>query len=214
MRKILSFILTAAVLLSFAVSLPSCKKKSTEPDEIRAALETLIPASAELNEIYFGLGLPTAADEEGYANPDDGLVYEQLIYEQVLPSCKYQTEAELREATLSVFTESYANALFERGFSGLSVKYDDNGLSGSELTSTLYAMYIETDGVLTKRTNVKEEALRLGREYLIDKMTVVRQKNDYVVVDIPTMMDGEESVTVTLKLVITENGWRLDSPTY
>lgn len=201
--------MAALVIASLAVSLQSCKKISTEPDEIRAALETLIPASAELNEIYFGLGLPTAADEEGYANPDDG-----LVYEQVLPSCKYQTEAELREATLSVFTESYANVLFERGFSGLSVKYDDNGLSGSELTSTLYAMYIETDGVLTKRTNVKDEALRLGREYRIDKMTVVRQKNDYVVVDIPTMMDGEESVTVTLKLVITENGWRLDSPTY
>lgn len=209
MRKILLFLLTATMLVSLAVSLPSCKKKSTEPDEIRAALETLIPASAELNEIYFGLGLPTAADEEGYANPDEG-----LVYEQVLPSCKYQTEAELREATLSVFTESYANALFERGFSGLSVKYDDNGLLGSELPSTLYAMYIETDGVLTKRTNVKDEALRLGREYQIDKMTVVRQKNDYVVVDIPTMMDGEESVTVTLKLVITENGWRIDSPTY
>lgn len=204
MRKILSFLLTAVMLVSLALSLPSCKKKTTEPDEIRAALETLIPASAELNEIYFGLGLPTAADEEGYANPDDG-----LVYEQVLPSCKYQTEAELREATLAVFTESYANVLFERGFSGLSVKYDDNGL-----TSTLYAMYIETDGVLTKRTNVKDEALRLGREYRIDKMTVVRQKNDYVVVDIPTMMDGKESVTVTLKLVITENGWRLDSPTY
>lgn len=209
MRKILSFLLTAVMLVSLALSLPSCKKKTTEPDEIRAALETLIPASAELNEIYFGLGLPTAADEEGYTNPDEGLVYEQLIYEQVLPSCKYQTEAELREATLAVFTESYANVLFERGFSGLTVKYDDSGL-----TSTLYAMYIETDGVLTKRTNVKDEALRLGREYRIDKMTVVRQKNDYVVVDIPTMMDGKESVTVTLKLVITENGWRLDSPTY
>lgn len=209
MKKILSFLLTAVMAVSLVISLPSCKKESIEPDEIRAALETLIPASAELNEIYFGRGLPTAADEEGYTDPNDGLLYEQLIYEQVLPSCKYQTEAELREATLAVFTESYANALFERGFSGLTVKYDQSGLS-----STMYAIYIETDGVLTKRTNVKDEALRLGREYRIDKMTVVRQKNDYVVVDIPTVMDGEESVTVTLKLVITENGWRLDSPTY
>lgn len=190
--------------VSLAVSLPSCKKESTEPDEIRAALETLIPASAELNEIYFGRGLPTAADEEGYTAPDEG-----LVYMPVLPSCKYQTEAELREATLAVFTESYASALFERGFSGLTVKYDESGLS-----STMYAVYIETDGVLTKRTTVKDEALRLGREYRIDKMTVVRQKNDYAVVDIPTVMDGEESVTVTLKLVLTENGWRLDSPTY
>lgn len=208
MKKIISFLSAAVILISFAVSLPSCKKELTESGEIRAALETLIPASAELNEIYFGRGLPTAADEDGYSDPDGAR--ETLTYEPVLPSCKYQTEAELREATLEVFTEKYAEALFERGFSGMSVKYDD-GLLGS---STLYAMYIETNGVLTKRTNVGDEALKLGREYRIDEMVVVRQKRDYVLVDIPTEVDGADSDTVTLKLVNTEKGWRLDSPTY
>ncbi len=197
------------MLASLAATLMSCRKEQTDPTEIRAALEMLIPASAELNEIYFGRGLPTAADEEGYIDPDDG-----LVYEQVLPSCKYQTEAELREATLAVFTEKYAAALFERGFSGMTVKYEDGVLFNGGLSSTVYAMYIETDGVLTKRTNAIDEALPLGREYQLDAAVIVREKNDYVIVEVPTTVDGAASDTVTLKLVRESDGWRLDSPTY
>ena len=50
------------ILTCLAVLLGSCG--GTPEAEIEAALAELIPASMELNEIYFGEGLPIASDRE------------------------------------------------------------------------------------------------------------------------------------------------------
>ena len=207
MKKVIISLILAALL---ACTLSSCGQKYSE-DEIRAALEELIPASAEINEIYFGEGLPLSVDEDEYQKYYSMLDTDvsALGYEPVSEDCKYQTEAELREATLAVFSEEYSEFLFERAFNGLSVVYDDETTANA-----VYARYIETDGVLTKRVGSKDEALPLGREYSISEAVIVRQRADFVLVDVPSSVDGEDDVTVRLKLVMTDAGWRLDSPTY
>ena len=208
MKRIISSVLAVLLLLGACAA---CSKPKYTEDEIRAALEALIPASAELNEIYFGEGLPIAGDEEEYAEFYDSLDSDMasLGYVPVAEDAKYRTEAELRDATLAVFTEEYASFLFDRAFSGFSVSYDDE-----TTVNAVYAMYIETDGVLTKRIGAKDDAILLGREYSIDGLVIARQKDNFVIVDVPTTREGQTSVTVRLKLVNTDGGWRLDSPTY
>lgn len=205
-RKTVTVLLAAALAVA-SLALVSCEREYYTADELRGALEKLIPASSELNEIYFGVGLPTAADGEEAEEVDSDIV--ALSYAPVLPEAKYHTEAELRAATLDVFSEDYAEFLFERSFTGLSIEYDSETVVGA-----IYARYIESDGILTKRVGLEDEALPLGRVYLLGGMTVERTKADYALVDVPTEIDGEESTTVRLKLVMTEGGWRLDSPTY
>ena len=207
MKKIISSVLAVLLLLGCV----SCAKTKYTEDEIKAALESLIPASAELNEIYFGEGLPISGDEDEYAEYYDSLDtdVDTLGYEPVAEDAKYHTEAELREATLAVFTEDYASFLFDRAFIGFSVTYDDE-----TTVSAAYAMYIEMDGVLMKRVSVKDDAIPLGREYSIGELVIAKQKDDYVIVDVPTTVDGQTDVTVRLKLVMTADVWRLDSPTY
>ena len=214
MKKIVSFSLIFALLCSFF--LVSCKDEIIYDEaEIKAALEELLPKSFELNVVYFGEGLPISDDREQiekfYDSFDSDI--EQINYHPVSEDCPYQTEAQLREATLAVYTEDYAEYLFQRAFAGISGQLQN--IDGETVThNAMYAMYIEMNGVLTVRLDLADEAIPLGREYAIDEMTVKQQKNGVVVVEMPTYINGGLDLYVEVRLIKTQNGWRLDSPTY
>ncbi|MBP3378445.1 MAG: hypothetical protein J6L96_06830 [Clostridia bacterium] len=209
-------ILLLAILTVAAVFLPSCREEITYPEEeIRSALKDLLPRSYELNVVYFGEGLPISEDRElldKFYNSFDSDV-EMINYHPVSADCSYQTESALRDATLAVFTEDYSEYLFQRAFAGISGQLQN--IEGETVThSAMYAMYIEQNGVLTVRLNLADEAIPLGREFSVDEMTVKSQKRGVVVVEMPTYYNGELDFYVEVRLVMTENGWRLDSPTY
>lgn len=200
--------------LASLLILPSCGGLKVSEDEIRAALEELLPKSEELNVIYFGEGLPMTEDAEILQSFYDSFVTDvkSINYHPVDPECGYATETDIREATLEVFTESYSEYLFERAFNGISATYDE-GTEEQHTETAVYAMYIEQNGILTERIDLADEAIPLGRVYRLDELEIVRTKENYVVVSIPTELDGR-ALDVELKIVQTENGWRLDSPTY
>ncbi len=207
--KIIAFLLTLILAIT---SLTSCGP-SADIEEIRDVLHDLIPKSEELNVIYFGEGLPLASDrelvEEFYASFDSDV--EMINYHPVDPECGYTSEAEIREATLAVFTEEYSEYLFTRAFTGISDVLS-NGAEDVKY-SAIYAMYIMQNDTLTVRIDLVDEAIELGRVYDIDSCEIVRSRSNYVVVSVPSVFDGK-SENIELKLVKTVSGWRLDSPTY
>lgn len=210
MKKRIAAALAALIL----ASLTSCASNAHTEEEIRSELEILLPKSFELNEIYFGEGLPMSNDkekvEEFYSIFDSDV--QAINYHPVDASCGYTTETDIREATLAVFTPDYAEYLFGRAFSGISATFNEGG--EQEYTSTaVYAMYIEQDGILTVRINLAEEAIPLGRTYDLDGMKLIENEENFVVAEIPTEMNGR-ALDVELRLVKTADGWRLDSPTY
>ena len=75
-------------------------------------------------------------------------------------------------------------------------------------------MYIEESGYLTKRVNLLDDAIPLGRTYDLDSITVLRENESGVEVRLKSFFNGEPSVDVDLWLVEGADGWRLDSPTY
>lgn len=211
MKKIILFALAAITV----IALCSCGGAKYSEDEIKTALNELLPASYELNEIYFGKGLPISDDkdtlDEFYSGFDSDI--EMINYHPVSADCPYRNETQLREATLAVFTEDYAEYLFQRAFAGISAEMQNvDGLT--EVHNAIYAMYIEENGVLTVRLNLEEDALPLGREFKTDALNIIAQKDNVVVVSVPTFIDGVYSMEVELRLVKTPDGWRLDSPTY
>ena len=214
MKKNLFLALVLTLICS--VFLVSCKEEvKYDEAEIKAALTELLPRSYELNVVYFGEGLPISEDRElldKFYNSFDSDV-EMINYHPVSADCPYQTESALRDATLAVFTEDYSEYLFQRAFAGISGQLQN--IEGETVThSAMYAMYIEQNGVLTVRLNLADEAIPLGREFSVDEMTVKSQKRGVVVVEMPTYYNGELDFYVEVRLVMTENGWRLDSPTY
>ena len=183
------------ILILSMLCLPSCVKKLTDEEALAVAGE-LVTASIELNEIYYGKGLP-------YADDDDAAV----MYAPVTDEAKYITEAELREATLSVFTENYATSVFTMYLTGYS---DDEG-------GVIYARYVDNGERLT--VNLQSEPLvEHTRTYDLDSAQIIKLRRKMIVVSYDTLVDGKPDVKVevTIRLVETENGnvWRIDSPTY
>ena len=208
------FSLPVLILLLSGILLSCGGGMKVTEDEMRGVLAELLPKAEELNVIYFGEGLPMTEDADVlnafYDSFDTDIT--SINYQPVDPSCGYTTEQQIREATLEVFTPSYASYLFERAFTGISATYDE-GTENQHRETAVYAMYIEQNGILTARIDLAEEALPLGRTYDLNNLIINRTRENYVVVTIPTELNGR-ALDVELKLVSTEAGWRLDCPTY
>ena len=214
MKKLPILLITTLLLLS------SCGGKMSEA-EVSAVLGELIPASYPLNEIYFGEGLPISddrADVEAFYSAvgmDNDI---SLNYHPVSPEAAYTTVEEIRAATLEVFSESYANYLFTMAFDGLSSVFNED--TEEQLTQTVsYARYMETDGILTVRMNIGEEAMPLNRTYDTNDIEIIRDKlngsHGYLLAEVQSYVDGQPDVKVEVKLVKNAEGqFRLDSPTY
>ncbi len=211
MKKVL------CVLLLLLLILPGCagdKSFSVTEEEVRGILEDLLPTSEELNRIYFGEGLPISEDEaliEAFYGTFGGAL-KTTNYLPVDPTCGYTSVEDIKEKTMEVFTESYGAYLFERAFSGISAIIDE-GSDTEYKESVSHAMYLERNEILTVRKNLEDEAIPLGRQYKLDHLTLLEEGEDYILVTVPTELNGREA-DVELKLVRTEKGWRLDSPTY
>ena len=210
----------AGIALALSVTIlgllfASCASTKHTPDELRPVLAELLPRAAEINEIYFGEGLPTTRDEDVvrafYDTFDTDI--QSISYTPVDPACGYENVDDIKEATLEVFTPEYAAFLFDRAFNGISDLFDE-GLETEHRTTAVYAMYIEESGYLTKRVNLSDDAIPLGRTYDLDSLRVLRENETGVEVRLSSFMNGEPSVDVDLWLVETPDGWRLDSPTY
>ena len=203
------------LLLGILAGFAGCSKPKHTPDELRPILEDLLPRAAEINEIYFGEGLPTTRDVDVvrafYETFDTDI--QSISYTPVDPACGYETVDDIKAATLAVFTPDYAAFLFDRAFNGISDLFDE-GLETEHRTTAVYAMYLEENGYLTKRVNLADDAIPLGRTYDLDSLTVIRENESGVEVKLASLFDGQPSVEVKMWLVETADGWRLDSPTY
>ncbi|MGN1346088.1 MAG: hypothetical protein ACI4V1_04835 [Eubacteriales bacterium] len=232
----------AALLLALlTAAMVSCGAPPHDEAEIREALDVLLPLSYELNEIYFGEGLPATKDQ---ARIDElygtfAANVKSLKYHPVAEDCGYDSIADIKEATEAVFTDEYTAYLYELAFDGISsdkitaeteaeeTELGDGEIipSGGEVSGTYtggvsldvtasYARYLEQNGILTVRLDLADSAYSLGREYRTDEMEIVSNRDACVVVRIPTYLDGTYDQDVDLRLVLTDAGWRLDTPTY
>ena len=199
MKRILSFFLMALLLFSLA----SCGGSGLSDDEIRDVYADLIEQSYLLNDVYYGDGLPFVNDPETMATLAGAI--SRFSYMPVDKNALLQSEAEIREATLAVFTQSMCDHLFTLAFEGMSTDDEE---------TVVYARYIEMEDILTVRIDLADEALPLGRVYDMDTMDILNQSGNRIVASFATSVDGEPSVNVKLTLVRTADGWRLDSPTY
>ncbi len=214
-RRILPAFLAVLLLSCMLTAAEGCSKPKHSAEEMRTVLEDLLPKSGELNEIYFGKGLPTNRDENAvqafYDSFDTDIA--AISYTPVDPASGYETVEDIKAATLAVFTEEYAQVLFDRAFTGISDVFDE-GTATEHRTTAVYALYLEQDGYLTKRVNMENDAIPLGRTYDLGSLEVLRENGTGVQVRLKSFYQGNPSVDVEIWLKETENGWRLDSPTY
>jgi len=205
MKKFRIMLLLAAALL--AVLLTSCGSGLSE-EEIRETYRTLVEASYPLNDVYFGDGLPYEENEAmmqyltGTAEGTEGF---RVSYMPVAEDAAFHSEAEIRTATAAVYSDALCAHLYQLGFEGMST---DEG------ETVAFARYIEQNEVLTVRIDLADDAIPMGRTYDFDAMTVIADEKSRIRASFPSYIDGKQSVSVSITMIKTPNGWRLDSPTY
>ena len=188
-RRALTVLLCMGILLG---ALSGCSVKMSD-EEARSILSELVPLSLEMNEIFFGDGLPL---EDENAEPMESVTGGQ--YMRVSPTAKYQSIAEIKTAAESVYTAEYLqNSVYPMAFDGV----DD-----------ARPRYAERDGVLCRNLNSVSFSLTDRLEF--DRATVSDTGYEVIELSVPyTDADGaEKTAKITLR---QQNGkWLLDSPTY
>ena len=229
MNKIYRKIATVLSIILAATSLFACSPGAIEvtDEEIREVLRELIPMADELNEIYYGEGLPTREAAEG------------AVYLELAPEAKYKTPDELKKATYAVFSDDLASQMFTIGVQGV---YDDES-EDLGVDRGLDSRYTNMLGIFCMRASKKEPLYDIGRNYDIDGAVITYKGSKYIEVTVMSEKDGENlEITLTLipadtqtglssqysdnvtapadteetkQLTVSDAGyWRLDTPTY
>lgn len=202
-KKAICLLLMSAVLLTVC----SCSTKPPAIEEVKETFSALIEASYEINGIIFGDEVETydRQDEEVikngiYYNVPDGF----YNYEFLTENNKYQTEDEIREATLKVYSEDYISSVLDSCFNGFMDESGETavqpkylGHTGKLMLNTEYEVYVTGD-----------------RRYDLDTMEIVKPSNGKIVNVSLDAVDGEERTKARLTFVLQDGEWRLDSPTY
>ena len=202
-KKATCLLLLSAVLLTVC----SCATKPPAIEEVKETFSALIEASYEINGIIFGDAVETydRQDEEVikngiYYNVPDGF----YNYEFLTENNKYQTEDEIREATLKVYSEDYISSVLDSCFNGFMDESGETavqpkylGHTGKLMLNTEYEVYVTGD-----------------RRYDLDTMEIVKPSNGKIVNVSLDAIDGEERTKARLTFVLQDGEWRLDSPTY
>lgn len=211
MKKIIVALLALVLIVT---SLASCSGKHPPLEEVKDELVALVEGSYEINDIFFGEGLETyerggELDREYHIYDEDDSEFS--YYEYVTENCGYLFTEKIKVEAGKVYTEEYLKGVYLMAFDGYA---DEN--TGKVTT----ARYLDADGWLLKYAFGENDPFNIlpgKRVYLFDTMKIVKPSNSkYLNVAVDSYLEGQESeiLKVTLRFKMTENGWRLDAPTY
>ena len=190
----------ASLLVILTFSVCGCAKISEAEAELE--IKKLVDASYELNEIIYGNGLAYY----------DRIDTQGQLYAPVADSARFKTISDMKVAIRKTFSEDYSKILEKTAF---------EGQEGGEFGYHNQPRYIETAGelmVLKDFYNVDFDSEKYGeyegikvQKYNTDVIKIIKISKRFVEGEINSV-DGKTTIRVTL--VLEENGWRLDSPTY
>jgi hypothetical protein len=207
---------TICLLLLLALCLcvmPGCAKQDTTG--LLEAAPALIQKSAELNEIYYGKGIPY----DGMGEPI-GVYYP--ADPEYMDKQEFKTVDGLKKLTAKVFSEAYCQAIYASTLSGFA----------AEGSGYIYARYSsnqpenlrdENEGILVSSTAENKLEHRASITYKYDQIRLGKVGRNYAIVIIPTITefyaDDDHPTDYTVRedmeiKFVYESGWRIDSATY
>lgn len=208
-------IICLALVLTALVSLVSCGTNPPELSEVKDELVGLIEASYEVNEIFFGEGLPTY--ERGGEYDREYKLYNEndsefAYYEYVTQDCGYYFTDQIKWAAEKVYTKEYLDGIYTMAFDGYA---DDN--TGAVTT----ARYLDANGWLMQFAFGEKDSFDQldgkKRRFDFDSMEIVKPYSAGTLnVSVDSYLEGTETehLNIMLHFKKTDEGWRLDSPTY
>lgn len=213
MKKIgcflLSLCLSAGMLFSFA----ACSR-APKIDDIRADVVALTEASYEINEVFFGAGLPVLdrnaeeyADLYTYYAPATANTYDIVDVDHA----KFASIDAIKSAAARVYSpDLLENNLYVNAFTGYAVA----GIGSDVISSD--PLFLEDADYLYQSVSRIDYLTRGVKIFDYDTMRVTRPSSNtavYVTMDAWYLSDPATVFSVRVRLVATDVGWRLDSLT-
>lgn len=224
MKRLLSvtaLFITLAILVSS--TLVSCSKPISE-EKALSVIKNLLTESVEINEIFFGHGLPydqmaylekleDIEDAKSQPGGQNGVYYP--FYVPIDKKAKYQSENEIKEAALKVYSSEYCEYLFKLAFKGIS---SDSGVVS-------LPKYYLSDGS-PKRLLVRvldpdeKEIMPVKREYDLSTIEFIKIGRIYITFSVRSIINGEPADTIKAVAIHEKRphdiryNWYLDTPTY
>ena len=185
------------ICASLSLTLISCGK-GPQLDEVKDHVAATVDKSIELNEIFYGEGLPVFTE----------MITGNDYYLVDTEKSDYDTIDELKAALAEIYTTDYCTAMNEVMFVGIA----DNLVS-------LLPRFIEEDmsGMLMQ-DKYAENILPGDRVFDYAAMTMEESSKNSFTVRIPATLNGEKDADAVLTFKKEMNDgkvvWKLDSPTY
>lgn len=206
-------VLVLALVLLLPVCFASCASGAPDLEEVRDRFAAAIEASYEINDIFFGEGLPTHDRDGDFAKENNVYYgfYGYDAYEFVTEDSPYFCIEDIQYAAAQVYSADYLEEISTMAFIGYA---DEN--TGAVST----ARYLESEGRLLRYAFGDKDPFNIlpgKRRYLMDTMEMVRPSNGKSVnIKIDSYLLGaeDEILSVTLRFVLENDEWYLDTPTY
>ena len=184
-------------------------------EELRADVIALLEASAEINEVFFGAGLPVF-DRNAPENADlYALTPESLaLYDVVdVEHSKFQSIAHIKAAALRVYSNACISPVFAAAFEGVS----SDATPGTVLVSKAY--FVEEEGTLyqLRRSELDPDYDPIRDRSLVfnyDTLRVERPSSSSQVslsISAHLLSDPATAETKTFRILSTPTGWKLNS---
>lgn len=186
-----------------------------ELDTVRERFGELIEASGEVNDLLWGEGLPYYEKDSDFAK-ENGL-YEgisqnlggyRFVTREALEA--YPSVEDIRAAAEAVYSEEFLSDV------GASL-FEGNMITTGEISMVSRARYAEIDRNLCILVDWDQGFDYHRRVYDLSTMQMVKRLSsaDIVTVTVESVReDGSDALEVTLRFVLQDGDWRLDSPTY
>ncbi len=204
-----------SLLLCLLLALPLASCGVPELGSVKDRFVELIESSYSVNDIFFGAGLETYARDSEFAK--EHRIYDELsdgydAYEIVNENTGYLDVEAIKEAAEKVYSADYLKGIYTMAFDG----YADTN-TGSVTT----ARYLMDNYCLLRYAMGEKDSFDFldgrQRRYNFDSMQIVRpSRASHVNVSIDSYLVGDEKniLNVTLRFVLVDGEWYLDSPTY
>ena len=213
MKKFSSVLLAFALLFTAVTAFTACGGRAPKIEEIYDRIVSLIEASYEINDLFYGKGLPYY-DRELPIYRDLYSDYTTLGYTEnyhiVRSDAKYRSIDSMKMAAEEVYTRELLDLVYRSAFEGVVVNDAVAGVASSD------AQYLQTNDHLYISKAFVEGHHPTPMVYDYATMEVIRPSNATRV--FVTMNAWEESSPtvvreVRITLALQDGAWLLDSLT-
>lgn len=215
MKRTVCCLLLICLLAATPISLAACRR-APRVDDIREDVIALVEASYEINEVFYGAGLPVLdRNSEEYAplytfNYAPATITNTYDIVDVAHAKFTSIDAIKSAASLVYSPDLLEKNLYVNAFTGYAIEGINSTVVASDALYTEDADYFYQSA---SRTNYLTRGVKI---FDYDTMQVVRPSSSKAVLitmDAWYISNPTEHFSERIRLVSTPNGWRLDSAT-